>query len=318
MAKRVDAKRAAQHGAQRQRTRNKFNRVYVTRLSKKRENCKNQEIFSEKSIDSQIQLGNSDAKQVSNSSDQIIHTHLEEKIESLKHSQVEFVKSMNSEINAMRESMSREIKNFNKENEELRERLREKKSVNNDFLTITNSGKMVLPNKMPNEKEIFEHIQLMPKFAGSNGENFHAWVLNTKMFLSRCPSSSEEEKKLTVLLKLEGSAREIVDSVKDISSAYDIFKALEPTYGQDHRTILASTLQMPGENVKIYLSRLKTSLRLIGFNNDSQSQNVLLDYFVKGLQPALLQKVKIMMPQRIEDAVGFALQVELDQRTLRN
>ena len=84
-----------------------------------------------------------------------------------------------------------------------------------------------------------------------------------------------------------------------------IFQCLALTYGQDLRTVMHDTLQLAQEPVRIYVSRLRTNLSLIGIV-EATAPLVILDYFIKGLQTSIGHKVKALLPKTLSDAVFFA------------
>ena len=116
------------------------------------------------------------------------------------------------------------------------------------------------------------------------------------MYLSRFPNVSDLDKKEALLLRIEGYARQIVEQeVHNFTNPEQIFSCLTLTYGRDKRTIMNNTMQFALEPVRIYVSRLRTNLSLIGIVELS-SPFVILDYFVKGLLPAISHKVKSLYP----------------------
>ena len=96
----------------------------------------------------------------------------------------------------------------------------------------------------------------------------------------------------------------------------EVLDFLAKTYGQDQGNILQRTVQLQNENVKQYISRLRTSLGTIGITELSSPQ-VVLDCFVKGLLPNISHRVKSLFPTSIANAVGTAYQVELDLQNFK-
>ena len=132
----------------------------------------------------------------------------------------------------------------------------------------------------------------IPKFSGTSAENFDTWVLNTKLYLNHFKNTSPEDKKDALLFRIEGYARQIIEQAissgigNDFTTPEEILTCLAKTYGEDPRA-LQCTLQLPQESVKIYLSRLRTNLSIIGCVESTQ----VLDHFVKGLLPNISQRV---------------------------
>ena len=93
----------------------------------------------------------------------------------------------------------------------------------------------------------------------------------------------------------------ILNGIKrNLKSVKDIFKALKPTYGQDELTMLANIHQLPGESVRLYYSRLKTNLGLLGYKDSTKGKRIYLNFFLTGLTPKLRSQVECLMPQRLE------------------
>ena len=159
-------------------------------------------------------------------------------------------------------------------------------------------------------------IKTLPKFKGGDDENFNSWVLNTRSGLKRS-TCSENEKIDIVLMKIEGYPREILDNIGEFESVECIFDALKSTYGRDQRSILSSIRQFPDESVRVYSTRLKMNLKLLGIRSDDESSLVRLDYFVKGLIPAIASRVKVLLPSSLTLAEEYALQIEADNLSVQ-
>ena len=148
----------------------------------------------------------------------------------------------------------------------------------------------------------------IPKFKGGPDDHFEAWMTNVDLYLrNQCSTLTENQKLTAVLLKIEGYPRLILKGIKkNLKSVKDIFKALKQTYGQDELTMLANIRQLPEEPVRVYYSRLKTNLGLLGHNDTTKGQRIYLNYFLTGLLPKLRSQVENLMPQRLEDALALA------------
>ncbi len=150
----------------------------------------------------------------------------------------------------------------------------------------------------------------LPRFRGQDDDHFEAWMTNVRLFLrEQCEHLTEHQKVTAVLLRIEGYPRFIL-SGKDFKSVKDIFKALKHTYGQDELTMLANIRQLPEESVRVYYSRLKTNLGLLGHHDTTKGKRIYLNYFLTGLLPRLKTQVENLMPQRLEDALAFAISFE--------
>ena len=168
------------------------------------------------------------------------------------------------------------------------------------------------------KSEVDRLLKNLPKFKGGDDENFNSWMLNTKsgLKLSHC---TEQEKINIILMKIEGYPREILENMGEFESVESIFEYLKPTYGKDQRLILASLRQLPDESVRLYSIRLKTNLKFLGIrsNDAAQSNLICLDYFVKGLIPAVAKRVKALLPDNLEIAEQYALQIEVENNTVQ-
>ena len=100
---------------------------------------------------------------------------------------------------------------------------------------------------------------MLPKFSSEKTENFEGWVMNTRHLIGNV-HLSDKDKTTSVLLKIEGAARKIVENASSIITIEDILSALDATYGQDEMYFLADTKQKPDEPAKIFPARLKTNL----------------------------------------------------------
>ena len=141
----------------------------------------------------------------------------------------------------------------------------------------------------------------IPKFKGAPDDHFEAWMTNVDLYLrSQCSTLTDYQRLTAVLLKIEGYPRLILQGIrKNLKSVKDIFKALKQTYGQDELTMLANIRQLPDEAVRIYYSRLKTNLGLLGQNDTTKGQRIYLNYFLTGLLPKLRSQVESLMTQRL-------------------
>ena len=148
-------------------------------------------------------------------------------------------------------------------------------------------------------------------FKGALDDHFETWEENTRLYLEKqCPNISEDQKMTAVLLKIQGYPRMILRQHPNLKPLDDIFDALRPTYGADELTMINENKQFQNESVRVYFSRLKTNLHLLGFRDTTHSDRILLNNFVDGLQSNLRLAVKRLKPQRIFDAVSIAQEVE--------
>ena len=167
--------------------------------------------------------------------------------------------------------------------------------------------------KINPRSEMDRLIKNLPKFKGEENENFSSWVLNTKLGLDMS-SCSDSEKVKIVLFKVEGYPREILNNMNNIDTVDRIFETLQATYGTDQRSILSSIKQLPDESVKVFSTRLKINLTLLGIhpNGDNQSSLIRLDYFLKGLNASISPRVRTLLPDTYEMAERYALQIEAE------
>jgi hypothetical protein len=108
--------------------------------------------------------------------------------------------------------------------------------------------------------------KVMHVFKGALDDHFETWEENTRLYLEKqCPNISEDQKMTAVLLKIQGYPRMIIRQHPNLKSMDDIFDALRPTYGADELTMINENTQFQNESVRVYFSRLKTNLHLLGY-----------------------------------------------------
>ena len=66
--------------------------------------------------------------------------------------------------------------------------------------------------------------------------------------------------------------------------------------------------------MRVFLSRLKTN-HLLVYTDASKGNIIFLNHFINGLHPSLRTAVKALKPQRFEDAVSVAQEVESERLT---
>ena len=154
----------------------------------------------------------------------------------------------------------------------------------------------------------------MQVFKGSSEDHFETWEENTRLYLDKqCPNSSEDQKMTAVKLKIQGYPRMILKQHPNITTLDGIFDALRPTYGADEITMLNEIKQTSDESVRVYFSRLKTNLHLLGYVDSSKGNRIFLNQFLNGLLPSIRAPVKALKPQKLLDAVAIAQEVESDR-----
>ena len=154
----------------------------------------------------------------------------------------------------------------------------------------------------------------LPKFKGGIDDHFETYELNTRLYMdTQCRKMTEAQKVTAILLKIEGNPRMILQGCSNLSSIDAVFDALRPTYGQDELTMLAQIKQLKGEAVKVFYSRLKTNLQLLGYTDSTKGNRVYLNYFVDGLSSSIRSVLKNLRPQRLQDALALANQIESEQ-----
>ena len=161
-------------------------------------------------------------------------------------------------------------------------------------------------------------IKSLPKFKGSNNENFNSWEFSTKLELelSQC---TEREKIVILLMKIEGYPRKILDNMDAIESIESIFEALRPSYGKDQMSILSGVRQLQNEPIKIYSTRSRTNLQLLGILSDGDRSSLTrLNYFHKGLTPTKANRVRNLLPETLEIAEKWGLQVKSENNIVQD
>ena len=163
---------------------------------------------------------------------------------------------------------------------------------------------------------IFDIGKALRPFRGGANDHFETWEGNTRLLLSEKGSNLTERQKVTeVILKIEGPPRMILMNYPNLTTLDQVFHALRPTYGADELTMLNETKQLPEERVKVYYSRLKTNLQLLGIQDTTEGSRVSLNHFTSGLLPHLKSLVTNLKPQRLIDAVAIAHEFEIDRIT---
>ena len=160
-------------------------------------------------------------------------------------------------------------------------------------------------------------LRSLPKFSGEKSEDYDGWVLNCKLLLSNY-SMPEAQKKLALLMKIEGTAREIVEGSGELQTTDQVFAALNSVYGKGNTQGVLTNKQLPHEPAHAFLGRLKANLRSMGINMDSVSDQVALDYFMNGLLPSLGDRVKNLYPHSLSIAVTMASRIETDINIIRD
>ncbi len=179
------------------------------------------------------------------------------------------------------------------------------------LVSSDNSSEFELPTAAEPKFTNFDYSKItknLPRFRGTDDDHFEAWMANVRLFLrEQCAHLTDHQKVTAVLLRIEGYPRFILSGIiKSLKSVKDIFKALKQTYGQDELTMLANIKQLPDETVRVYYSRMKTNLGLLGYHDATKGKRIYLNYFLSGLLPRLRSQVENLMPQRLEDALALA------------
>ena len=141
----------------------------------------------------------------------------------------------------------------------------------------------------------------MQVFKGSSEDHFETWKENTRLYLDKqCPTGSEDQKMTAVKLKIQGYPRMILKQHPNITTLDGIFDALRPTYGADEITMLNEIKQTSDESVRVYFSRLKTNLHLLGYVDSSKGNRIFLNQFLNGLLPSIRATVKACLQMKAE------------------
>ena len=165
-----------------------------------------------------------------------------------------------------------------------------------DFQPIKLSSTSVTPSVIKyNYNSMTKYMQV---FKGSSDDHFETWEDNTRLYLEKqCPHSSEDQKMTAVKLKIQGFPRMILRQHPNIKTLDGIFNALRPTYGVDEITMLNEIKKMNDESVRVYFSRMKTNLHLLGYVDSAKGNRIFLNQFLNGLLPSLRTAVKALKPQ---------------------
>ena len=147
----------------------------------------------------------------------------------------------------------------------------------------------------------FVNRQLV-NFNGRSDENYNSWVTNVKMILEQYPQLTEKEKITIVLTKLGETARQIAEQSGRISVS-DIILSLNRAYTRKHLALLGQTKQDIDENVQDFANRLQENLIEAKIN----SEEVVLNYFLNGLESNLKIQVTNAAPNTFEYAVDTAI-----------
>ena len=181
-----------------------------------------------------------------------------------------------------------------------------------DFQPIKLSSTSATPSVIKyNYNSMTKYMQV---FKGSSDDHFETWEDNTRLYLEKqCPHSSEDQKMTAVKLKIQGYPRMILRQHPNITTLDGIFDALRPTYGADEITMLNEIKQTNDESVRVYFSRMKTNLHLLGYVDSAKGNRIFLNQFLNGLLPSLRTAVKALKPQKLLDAVAIAQEIESDR-----
>ena len=82
---------------------------------------------------------------------------------------------------------------------------------------------------------------------------------------------------------------------------------MHETYGKDERSLIAGVKQKPNEPVRVFATRLQSSLNILGWccPDPTKPNLVSLDDFLNGLLPTLSSEVRKMLPRGLDIAIDY-------------
>ena len=166
-----------------------------------------------------------------------------------------------------------------------------------------------LTDRLISDKADLKLLCNMPKFNGEAQDNFNSWAFGVKMVIQDYGAGCTEAQKLAaVRTHIGGRAREIVYHCGEIHTVQELLFQMDKTYARDSREVLADAKQHKDESVRVYATRLKTNLKLLGWSSDdaAKSSVVHLDFFMKGLLPEIANKIKDLLPISLDHATHLA------------
>ena len=155
-------------------------------------------------------------------------------------------------------------------------------------------------------------IRHMPEFNGKADDNFESYIVGVDAALVYGSGCTEEQKLAAVKIKIGGDARQVLANCGAVGTVAELISVMRETYGQDQRSLIADVKQKANEPVKVFATRLKTNLKILGWGTtDAQTPNLVsLEFFLNGLLPSLAVEVKRLLPQSLEIAIDYAIQLE--------
>ena len=162
------------------------------------------------------------------------------------------------------------------------------------------------------DRQLDRMLRYMPEFNGKAEENFESYVLGAKAALVYGVDCTVGQKLDAIKVRIGGDAREVLANCGKIETISELFSALHDTYGKDERSLIADVKQKPNEPVRVFATRLRSNLKILGWGcHDANKPNLVsLDYFLNGLLPSLSTDVRKMLPRDLDVAVDYAIQVE--------
>ena len=211
--------------------------------------------------------------------------------------------SMSDQDHMLNDDLEDENELLRAENELLRDQTLSLLRQPNDR-TDGDGGRTSATNPENQLKFAMKHLK---PFTGKEQDTFESWLIQAKYLLRESNMSTDQQKQL-LLCKLEGNARKLVET-NNLFAPEDIFTLLIETYGEDRLTLMASTKQLPEESAKMFLGRLRTNFGSMGLDR-STKEELLQQYFVSGLLPAINDKLKILFPTSLQSALQMATRIE--------
>jgi hypothetical protein len=146
----------------------------------------------------------------------------------------------------------------------------------------------------------------VPTFSGKPDEDFDLWKSRVEALLGTI-TLDESMKISAVNLAVCGNARRVLLD-KRFNKAQDIFDLLKDTFSYKIQSVdtLHALKQLENEQVKVFATRVKHEISLLGIAQGKFFEETAMSVFIKGLRPELAQHINIVQVSSFEQAIEHA------------
>jgi hypothetical protein len=170
------------------------------------------------------------------------------------------------------------------------------------------------------KKNKFPKVRDIPKFDGSNMDDYGRWKQETLYFV-KCHRIETSEQVEIISLGLSGIARKLIATRTDIQLLFQLFEALEEVFKRSGANvqIALKTRQMPEESVKEFAARFQANWQHaeLGQPNDKGIREFKLRIFLDNLKPIYSERLRIWAPRTFSDALDACITYESEESTHR-